>query len=134
MSTKTKRFLARFALRSMWKRNPEMKKLLLAGVLLLPFMASASSLCSDQTDWSFATWSAAGFSCEANDLVFSNFSVSNVPSNMALNFSTDAAGDTINLNLVNGTFAQTFSFSYPVTLDDRSEERRVGKESRSRWS
>jgi len=103
----------------MRKRNyPQMKKLLLAGVLLLPFMASASSLCSDQTDWSFATWSAAGFSCEANDLVFSNFSVSNVPSNMALNFSTDAAGDTINLNLVNGTFAQTFSFSYIVTLDD----------------
>jgi hypothetical protein len=81
-------------------------------------VASASPLCSTQTDWSFATWSSPGFSCEADDLIFSNFSVTSVPSNMALNFSTDAGGDTINLNLVNGTFAQTFSFSYNVTLDD----------------
>ncbi len=96
-----------------------MKTLLLAGVLLLPFLAGATTVqCSTQTDWPFATWSGSGFSCEADDLVFSNFSVSNVPSNMALNFSTDTAGDTVNLNLVNGTFAQTFTFSYEVTVDD----------------
>jgi hypothetical protein len=95
-----------------------MKNLLLAGVLLLPFVASASQLCSTQTDWSFLTWSGAGFSCEADDLVFSSFSVNNVPGNMALNFSTNASGSMISLNLVNGTFAQSFSFSYEVTLDD----------------
>ncbi|MGD0047415.1 MAG: PEP-CTERM sorting domain-containing protein [Bryobacteraceae bacterium] len=99
-----------------------MKKLLLAGVLLLPFMASASYLpCSTTTqpDLPFGTWSAPGFSCEADDLIFSNFSLTGVPSNMALNFLTNPSptGDTIALNLVNGTFAQTFSFSYQVTLD-----------------
>jgi hypothetical protein len=83
-----------------------MKNLLLAGVLLLPFVASASQLCSTQTDWSFLTWSGAGFSCEADDLVFSSFSVNNVPGNMALNFSTNASGSMISLNLVNGTFAR----------------------------
>jgi hypothetical protein len=104
-----------------------MKKLLVVVILLLPFVASASYVqCNAPgplpTLYSWTTISGVGWSCEAGDLIFSNFHVVNLSMDpdVYVSFSNPVSAlswaSTVDFHDVDA-FAHSFTIAYTVTID-----------------
>ncbi len=102
-----------------------MKKLLLLGILLLPFVAGATGLTpcgSAPITWAtVVAWNTPTTGCEAGDIQLTNFQMSgsiDTP-NVTVTISTSGVNNQVtifNMNDNNG-FLNGFSMSYTVTMD-----------------
>lgn len=66
----------------------------------------------------FATWTAANFNCEQQDKIFSNFSVSGLPTNTVLEVQEQALSPfDFHGVTFNGNFLAGFTVSYDIAID-----------------
>lgn len=101
-----------------------MKKLLLLGILLLPFVASATMIpCgSSPISWSTVAGWGIGNGCQAGDVQYSNIQLlsgSIDTTDVTVTISTSGASNQISIFNMNDSdgFTEGFQMSYNVTLD-----------------
>jgi hypothetical protein len=94
-----------------------------AAAILGPPVAACSSFAVDPSNPNdlaiqFATYSTAGFACEQQDKIYSNFSLGALPGTATLRIQLQPLGG-VDFHTVtfNGNFAADFSLSYDVAID-----------------